>query len=105
LPGCRANNDASTPLSGSKIGKGTNPPDFTYFAYWSIVPGPVQFIRPFEVEFRALRFCERVVELMAVVRPDKSGTLSVDDFLVLNFSTVASGSAKMEKLFNVVMDC
>jgi len=64
------------------MGKGTKPPDLTYLAYWSIVPGPVQFILLLDIERLELRFLDidPELKLIAVVRPEISWLLHVETF-------------------------
>lgn len=98
LPGCNAKMDDSTPRSGSKMGNGTNPPDLTYLAYWSIVPGPVQLTPPtWELAFLDLfKDIGLELKLMEEVLPETSSLLSlllpVENFFPRCFSFGLGGT-------------
>ncbi len=85
------------------MGSGTNPPDFRYLTYWSIVPGPEQFIEP-DLELSFLNFlCETGMDLKlrAEDRPEmsslRSTLLPVENFLPLDLSFVFVETAKYDQ--------
>ncbi len=93
--------EASTALSGSRIGNGTNPPDLTYLTYWSMVPGPEQFMEPDLVLSFLRRLCDAAgmdLKLRAEDLPEisslRSTLVPVENFFPLDFSFVFVGTRK-----------